>query len=146
MIREDVVVNLVATGKWSDSTARLAERADYKCEYCGFDLLGSVEAYKLFEVDHIIPLSRGGDAIAFSNLALSCRHCNFHLKRSWDPRNVAGQYAPREQLVLAVRAYIDELRHVRNEDLEEVRRIVGWRQAEQTVAADRRKDAAPAER
>lgn len=82
VIREDVVAKLVATGKWSDGTARLAERAGYNCEYCGFDLLASVEAYKLFEVDHIVPLSRAGDPVAFDNLALSCRHCNFHLKRS----------------------------------------------------------------
>lgn len=137
MIREDVVARLVATGKWSESTARLAEHAGYKCEYCGFDLLGSVEAYKLFEVDHIVPQSLSGDAIEFNNLALSCRHCNFHLKRSWDPRSVAGHYASREQLVLAVKVHIDDLRHIRHQDLEEVRGIVGWTQAGQVVQRDR---------
>jgi len=55
MILEDVVAQLIATEKWSEGTARLAERAGYKCEYCGFDLLASVEAYKQFEIDHIVP-------------------------------------------------------------------------------------------
>ena len=50
----------------------VAQRANRICEYChapeavfNFD----------FEVDHIIPLSRGGTS-ELNNLALACRSCN----------------------------------------------------------------------
>ena len=126
MIREEVVAALVATGKWSEGTARLAERAAYKCEYCDFDLLKSIDAYKLLEVDHIVPASRGGDPANFENLALSCRHCNWHLKRSWNPRTVAGDEANRAKLIAAVREYVAGVRPSRDEDLKQVRQIVGY--------------------
>lgn len=61
MIRPEVISKLVATGKWSEGTARLCERSVYRCEYCGRDLLASFEAYKLLQVDHIVPLSSKGD-------------------------------------------------------------------------------------
>jgi hypothetical protein len=127
MIRENVVAALAATGKWSFDTARLAEQAGYKCEYCDFDLLASVEAYKMFEIDHIVPLTKGGSATAFTNLALSCRHCNYHAKRVWDPRSITGNGASREDLIRTVRRYIQG-RMTPRIDLEIVRRIVGWKQ------------------
>src|SRR5438093_10759172 len=39
---------------------RLAERASYPCEYCNLDMLASVENYKLWQKDHIIPTCCGG--------------------------------------------------------------------------------------
>jgi len=132
------VAALVETGKWSESTARLAERADYRCEYCGYDLLASVDAYKLFEVDHVVPLSMGGDPINFENLALACRHCNFHWKRSWDPRQDAGYGADRPQLIDAVKKRVAGIRQTKTSDLDEVRRIVGYnvKNAQQGVGSD----------
>lgn len=128
MIREDVVSALAETGKWSLDTARMAERAGYKCEYCDFDLLASIEAYKMFEIDHIVPIKKGGSATDLNNLALSCRHCNYHVKRVWDPRSTVGIEANREDLIKAVRTYILGRLTTRAEDLETVRRIVGWKQ------------------
>jgi hypothetical protein len=52
----------------------VSERAGHRCEYCRapeaiFNLC--------FEVEHIMPLSRGGtDEV--DNLALACRACNLH--------------------------------------------------------------------
>ena len=48
-------------------------RADGRCEYCRRyqDLVGET----FFEVEHILPRSRGGLTIP-SNLALACRRCN----------------------------------------------------------------------
>jgi 5-methylcytosine-specific restriction endonuclease McrA len=52
----------------------VAERAEHRCEYCRapeaiFNLA--------FEVEHILPTSRGGpDDLA--NLALACRACNVY--------------------------------------------------------------------
>jgi hypothetical protein len=48
-------------------------RADGRCEYCRRyqDLIGET----FFEVEHILPRSRGGLTVP-SNLALACRRCN----------------------------------------------------------------------
>ncbi|MEJ0087010.1 MAG: HNH endonuclease signature motif containing protein [Pseudomonadota bacterium] len=126
MIRDDVVKALCATGKWSEPTARLAERARYRCEYCSCDLLASLDAYKRFEVDHIVPTSKGGDPLDFDNLALACRHCNVHLKRSWDPREAVGQDATRERLIEAVKSHLLDAAERYSSDLTVVRTIVGW--------------------
>ena len=120
-----VVQALVNTGKWSESTARLAHRAGFRCEYCDLDLLASVTAYKLFEVDHIVPTSKGGDIADPENLALSCRHCNFYFKRSWDPRSSIDERPPRDELILRVRNYLAGIKQRRLSDLNEVRMILG---------------------
>lgn len=48
-------------------------RADGRCEYCRRyqDLVGET----FFEVEHILPRSRGGLTVP-ANLALACRRCN----------------------------------------------------------------------
>ncbi len=51
---------------------RIADRAAHHCEYCHAPEL--VFNFP-FEVEHIIPISRG-EADAESNLALACRSCN----------------------------------------------------------------------
>ncbi len=50
---------------------RVADRARWRCEYC---LSPAAFSTQPFEVDHIIPLSKGGRTAA-DNLALSCG-CN----------------------------------------------------------------------
>jgi 5-methylcytosine-specific restriction endonuclease McrA len=54
--------------------ARVAQRAEHRCEYCR-----APEAIFNFpfEVEHVVPLSRGG-VDNESNLALACRACNLH--------------------------------------------------------------------
>ncbi|MCD8485673.1 MAG: HNH endonuclease [Desertifilum sp.] len=52
----------------------VAERASHRCEYCHAPEL--VFNFP-FEVEHIIPLYRGGTDTEF-NLALACRSCNLH--------------------------------------------------------------------
>jgi HNH endonuclease len=53
---------------------RVAQRAAHQCEYCH-----APEAIFNFpfEVEHIIPLSKGGEDVE-TNLALACRACNVH--------------------------------------------------------------------
>lgn len=120
-----VIMALVNTGKWSESTARLAHRARFRCEYCDLDLIGSVTAYKLFEVDHIVPTSKGGYVADPENLALSCRHCNFYFKRAWDPRSSIDEKLTREELITRVRKYVALIKQRRLGDLNEVRMILG---------------------
>lgn len=50
----------------------VAQRADYRCEYC---LLSETSSVKKHEPDHIIPRKHGGQDIT-DNLAWACFHCN----------------------------------------------------------------------
>jgi hypothetical protein len=123
--KKSVVEQIVATGKWSSDTARLAERADFRCEYCGLDFLESPVNYKLFEVDHIVPISGGGSITDFDNLAIACRPCNFNFKRWYDPRTKAGQDASRQPLIAAAMEYIKERQGITEQELIVLRGIVG---------------------
>ena len=51
---------------------RVAERADHRCEYCRAP---EVIFNLRFEVEHILPRSKGGPDDE-DNLALACRSCN----------------------------------------------------------------------
>lgn len=122
-VRKDVVAALVATGKWSEETAWLGEEASYRCEYCHHDLLSSADSYKLWQVDHIVPTSKGGQDDR-SNKAIACKPCNWDFKSHWDPRTVAGTGATREELLEAVRVYVRERRERTEEEVSAVRRII----------------------
>ena len=56
----------------------MAVRADFKCEYCGKDLLESADAYDSWQKDHLIP---NGDNSS-DNMVLSCKTCNFAKRHS----------------------------------------------------------------
>ena len=51
---------------------------DKSCSYCGrSDLsLETKKASKLLTIDHIIPVSKGGDPYHFDNFVVSCGSCN----------------------------------------------------------------------
>ncbi|HEY3242492.1 MAG TPA: HNH endonuclease [Phycisphaerae bacterium] len=50
----------------------VAQRAEFRCEYCR----APATLFNFnFEIEHILPLSRGGDDSP-ANLALACRACN----------------------------------------------------------------------
>lgn len=57
------------------------ERDGYRCHYCGTDV-------GPFEVDHVIPLSRGGTSDP-GNLVVACRKCN-QSKRDKTPAEWIG--------------------------------------------------------
>jgi hypothetical protein len=52
----------------------VVQRADNRCEYCQLPAQLQVGG---FEVDHILPRSRGGQT-ELTNLALACPNCNAH--------------------------------------------------------------------
>lgn len=71
--------------------ALVAERARDRCEYCRSP---ARYATQRFSVEHILPLSRGGQTVA-ENLALACQGCNNHkYNYSEAPDPVSGERAP----------------------------------------------------
>jgi hypothetical protein len=56
--------------------AVVVQRADARCEYCQLPAQLQIGG---FEIDHIVPRSRGGQT-DLSNAALACPHCN---ARKW---------------------------------------------------------------
>lgn len=104
-IRDAVVDALVKTGKWSEESARLSERAGHRCEYCGLDFLASPENYKQWQRDHIVPLWAGGKN-EFDNLAAACRTCNVNFKSRWNPLKHVEPNPNRKQLIEAAKNYI----------------------------------------
>ena len=118
--REDT--NPAADRDW----AIVCERAGYKCEYCGKDMLASLDDYLSKQVDHIIPRAAGGcDTV--DNYALSCSVCNgSKLKDKWNPACVVGQDASREELIQAVRRHLIKKRVNKYEEFLRYREIVGY--------------------
>lgn len=69
----------------------IVERARSRCEYC---LCLAEYATQSFDVDHIVPLSRGG-ATVMDNLALACSGCNSHkFSRHTAPDPIDGADTP----------------------------------------------------
>jgi hypothetical protein len=61
---------LNTTGDYtSEDIRKLLDQQKGRCWYCGVDISG------YYEVEHRIPLSRGGTN-ELNNICLSCRHCN----------------------------------------------------------------------
>lgn len=48
---------------------------NYRCVYCGKDMLKELDLWLSLEVDHIIPQSKGGNNES-NNLVTSCNVCN----------------------------------------------------------------------
>ena len=57
-----------------ENRRHIIERAGGRCEYCQ---CSAAYATQSFEVDHIIPVSRGGRS-TLDNLAYACSGCNRH--------------------------------------------------------------------
>lgn len=105
-----IAEKLAETGKWHVDTAALSVRAGHKCEYCGLDFFASVENYKNFQIDHIVPLSKGGEDNN-ENKAVACRVCNVDLKSRWNPLDITSGNS-REELIAAVREYIQAKKNI----------------------------------
>ena len=57
---------------------RIMARDDYRCAYCGLDMLGSLDALLNSSIDHVVPRSAAGTNDP-ANLVACCTTCN-HLK------------------------------------------------------------------
>jgi len=58
----------VFAAEWIEIRARIFQRDDYTCQYCG------IRGGRL-ECDHVVPVSRGGQTVE-ENLKTACFSCN----------------------------------------------------------------------
>ena len=114
---------LANTGKWHENTAWLSQRAGHKCEYCGLDFFASVANYKSFQIDHIVPISKGGVEDSNKNKAVACKTCNVDLKSSWNPKDSSSS-DDRDELVAAVRLYEKEREEYYLKEIEDMKAIL----------------------
>lgn len=111
---------------WGALGIRLGIRAEFRCEYCGRDLLASVDDYKAWAQDHLIPANpKSSGPSTFENLVIACHPCNSY-KGDWDPRSTAGEFASRDGLLRAARAVIMARRSADQAALDQTRAVVGW--------------------
>ena len=69
----------------------VAERAGHRCEYCHApEVIFNLQ----FEVEHIVPSSKGGSSI-LDNLALACRSCNLFKSDHLESPDPATLFVPR---------------------------------------------------
>ena len=106
---------------WEDHQINAMLRARGYCEYCGTDVVASVEGLSDSEWDHIIPKNRGGehekngtpiDVVFEKNIALACYKCN-ELKGEDVPHGAAVEdlkELSREERVAAFRPVVLERR------------------------------------
>lgn len=124
MPHNDQVFNaLMATGHWGEIEAALGIEFDFKCAYCGKEMFDSVDSYKEWQTDHIIPASKGG-ADALTNYALSCRTCNF-IKGTWNPAlHIDKPVSTKAELIELASKYIASKRSEVEKDLELYNKIL----------------------
>lgn len=119
-----IIEELVTTGQWDEDDVILGIRAGFKCEYCDKDLLASVDNYKEWQKDHIIPKSKGGEDIN-ENIAISCKTCNVNIKGRWNPADELTTDNPtRQELINVVREYGNKRRSQMLSDICLFREIV----------------------
>lgn len=113
MIADELIKALVDQG-WSRESAQLGIDARFSCEYCDRRLLGSIEDYDSWQIDHIDPVSKGGLENSLENQALCCKTCNF-MKRNQKPEG-----STREERIGFFRQVIHRKRKRKQEELHAV--------------------------
>ena len=104
VVTPELLAKLTEVGWIKDKLLLLVlARADFRCEYCGQDLVASFNDCFNAQKDHLVPRVKGGHD-ADQNLAASCLTCN---ALKWD-------YIPlgdtREAKLADARKYITEKR------------------------------------
>jgi len=117
---EELAAQLKSLG-WSLEAVQLGVRANFCCEYCGADLLATIESYDSWQRDHVVATARKG-LDHLDNLALSCKLCNF-LKRHSDVVQ-AFNLEDRHQAIAAIGQLIQQRRAAKQHLLDESVRII----------------------
>jgi len=101
---------------WGAWNADRGVKVGFRCEYCGTDLLSSVDAYYSWQMDHIIPQSKAGEH-AYENIAICCTTCNF-MKRAYVPEGHT-----REERIADARRFIMACREGKLAELNKIRKV-----------------------
>jgi 5-methylcytosine-specific restriction endonuclease McrA len=107
---------------WKEEAVILGIEQDFRCIYCGRDLLASIEDYDTWQFDHIIPVSKSGPD-ATTNKAVACKLCNF-VKCNFDVSKLAGPNAPIEDLKKLAAAHVQARREDKRKKLREIKAIL----------------------
>ena len=108
-LSEYEILTLINEYSWNWEQILLAVRSKGKCEYCDKNLFESIDNYKLWQVDHIIPKSaiiENFDPENFNNKSISCWQCNVSFKGKYNPITVLGIGKSREAYIENIRNYI----------------------------------------
>lgn len=109
---------------WDETNVRIALRAECKCEYCGKNMLESIDNYKLWQIDHIIPKHSGNENCEdFDNKALSCTQCNKDFKNKWYPQSEFNEKKDRSKYIDEIIIYIRDKRSKKQKELDEIKKI-----------------------
>lgn len=80
---------------WGNARKKAAMAADYRCQWCGKDLVKNTEDRNRCQypadsgdVDHIVPIALGGSEVDPENLQYLCKECH-DIKTSRDKRKIA---------------------------------------------------------
>ncbi|MHC4336280.1 MAG: HNH endonuclease [Planctomycetota bacterium] len=135
MEKHELMAELTKKYRWKALDAELWIEEEFRCTYCGRNLLNSLEGYRLGQKDHILPRSKYPQlAETRSNLALACQVCNF-FKSRWDANeNGPPVYregtklteAQRRKLLARCRCHVEHRRIEKTKKVLEIRRLV-WR-------------------
>lgn len=123
----DEYLKILAPYGWSGEALDLGLQADFCCEYCDRDLLGTIYDYDAWQTDHILPLALNGQDHP-SNHGLSCKTCNFIKRHSLPPAGI-NPVQDRKSAILAIRAMLKERQERKQHALDQARRLFrpeGW--------------------
>jgi 5-methylcytosine-specific restriction endonuclease McrA len=73
---DNIKKKLIDKFEWAEWQIDRGIRANFKCEYCGKDLLETIDDdFWIWQIDHIKPISKKGEDTK-DNHAVSCLTCN----------------------------------------------------------------------
>lgn len=129
---------------WSVATLKVWAEGDFRCTYCGLDMLGSLDNFKLAQVDHLLPQGPYPQLIESpSNHVLTCWVCN-KLKRHWDANTRTGEPvflggdelspSQRTELIRRAHSYVTAMRSEKMQELLVSREAVESYRARRIIA------------
>lgn len=84
MNTDALIRELIAKFRFSEEAARISCEDRFRCVYCGLNLLTTVDTYRSYETEHILPKRYAELTDEITNKTSACRVCNY-IKRDWDP-------------------------------------------------------------
>lgn len=113
-----LITELSAVGWFKESQLSVMLPADFRCEYCGQDLLASFNECFNAQSDHIVPKSKGGADTEW-NLAACCTTCN-SLKWDYVPHGES-----RDERIADAARYVHEQRQAQEVLWRKCRALMG---------------------